>query len=98
MSLFYNHVSQHSGKYSQDSQTSQLEAKLQKCVKNLHVFNILISPCFQSFFCFSVTAGFLLCLAGFFALSSDSWEIFHATVPVVPVTQVTILRLDYTSV
>lgn len=42
-----------------------------------------------------VTAGFLLCLVGFFAVS-ESWEIFRATIPVLSVTQVGLsLRLDY---
>lgn len=33
MSFFYNHISWCSGKYLQDSQTSQIEANLQKFIK-----------------------------------------------------------------
>lgn len=62
---------------------------------------LLTSSFLQAFKAFfstpPATAGFLLCLVGFFAIS-ESREIFHATVPVLPVTQVTALGLDYTSV
>lgn len=112
MALCCNCISLHSGKYGPGSQTSQPKAKLEKRIKNLRGFNILLSPCFQScgltFFYYYFELG-----VGGGGISSDSWlsvgfgwifsistsrEIFHDTVPVLPVAQVTILRLDYTRV